>query len=153
MALKALLAAIILIVVALLLWLYIQITTPFEFRRIEQPRKPSAAAVIMGDLLNAANYELRSLELGRWFLDQLRAQLREGTSCGDVDHEAIVARLPNTNDVTRAEQAKHLRALLALACAGPKSPMAMLDGFGALLATGPKVGVYAYAPRSSVPLP
>ena len=127
-------------------WIYLQRSAASAAKT-----PPTPAATLIGDLINNANYEMRSLELGRWFLNRLRAELRAGRSCGDVDHEAIVARLPGTNAVTRAEQAKHLRALLALACAGPRAPLAMLDEYEAMLAPGTLA--YAYPPSSSVALP
>lgn len=131
-------------------WIYFRV-----FSKAPPPKTPPPpAAMILGDLINNANYELRSLQLGRWFVDQLRAELREGRSCDEVDHDAIVARLPGANAVTRSEQTKHLRALLAMACEGQQSPLAMLDSYEAMLAPDAALAVmYAYAARSSAPLP
>lgn len=131
-------------------------------RRLANRRKVLAQAdSVIADLLNASNAEVRSLELGFWFLDRLRAEVRspgKSSACSPgnaVDYAAIASRVPGTNEVARAEHVKHLKALMVLACR-LGDPAASLDAFRAhaLLAGGTLTAApYAYVSTSRAPLP
>lgn len=118
------------------------------------PRKPTAADLAIAGMINAADHDMRSLELGHWFLDRVRQQYDQGRGC-DIDYDAIVQSLPGTNDVTRAEQASRLRRLMGIVC-DDDDPMAKLDFYRKAAldpVNGTVVALHKYPVRSPVPLP
>jgi hypothetical protein len=87
------------------------------------PGKLTGPLPILADMINAVNYDMRSVELGRWLLTELQTQI-EARGCGGVDYESIAAAVPGANDVTKTELQKHLRDLVAYTCASSRAPPA-----------------------------
>ena len=128
---------------------------------------------IIARLINAADHDMRSVELGRWFVRQVRSA-SAAIAPGDCTPEAfplaaIADRVPGANAVTKAELANHLADLVREACAvaGARGDIAatLLDfEIGALgpadgqtakpdQAAGLLLGMPGYALTSPVPLP
>lgn len=127
---------------------------------------------LLARLLNAIDADMRSIELGRWFVAALRAQLPRGgvIDCNNVlnvfDYDSIAARVPRINAVTRRETAATLRALVEetalkvcdVPTARDTTPSALAgvltaveeSAFGA---SGVLLGMPGYSPRSRLPLP
>lgn len=136
--------------VLLVLWLRLDSPRP---QALPPPRPPTPAEKLVARLINAMDHDMRSLELGRWFLDQVRRQARERGGCEVVDVPGIVARVPGANEVTRAELRKHLTELVALLCSGGQFD-AQLDALArALLPDGLLGGMPGYRLTSARALP
>lgn len=75
---------------------------------------------VLARLINAIDADMRSIELGKWFLAAMRAQVPVGTTLGCDDivdmfaYERIAAAVPGINDVTKRETVKTLRALASM---------------------------------------
>lgn len=122
---------------------------------------PSAGSATqsMTSLINVHDHDMRSLELGRWYVAKLRVQVKDrGNTCAtDFDFEPIAKKVPRINDVTRKEVVRLLRELVAELCStSPSDLVAELDAFERRVldpSTGSLVGTPGYALKSSVPLP
>lgn len=121
---------------------------------------------ILSRLINHVNADMRSLELGRWYLERLRRAYSVRTVDGVVQCEfeeiawTIARDIPRANDVTREAVTRDLIELQRLAI--PKCGAKLRDVLDTLdmfddLAFGPKTGVLrgmpGYTERSSVALP
>ena len=104
---------------------------------MSKPSVPSPADDVLARLLNSTDADVRSLELARWFVAKLRAQLPTGpTPCGKVadvfDYGAIADAVPGINHVSKRETVRNLRALVAQAgrqaCDGAFATRAALVG-------------------------
>lgn len=125
----------------------------------------SESDMIIARMINAANYDLRSLELGQWFVRRLKAGVAAtdfqcDPSERDIDYEAVVDALPGMNDVTKREVQDHMRTLVMEACKrGPTTAAGVAKTLNAFeqAAVGPADGVLrtmaAYKEMSQVPLP
>lgn len=134
-------------------------------------RRVTRADHLLSSLINAQNADMRSIELGRWFVASLRrvaASFPGSMNCDAfvdaVPYDAIAARVPRINDVARRETARLLRELLAHAAADcgvggvvdPRAVDAALAGFGEAAfddVDGLLWGVNGYTARSRAPLP
>lgn len=125
------------------------------------PRKPDVSEKILARLINAVNYDMRSLQLGSWFLMQLRRQATSSSADACVrglDFEGIAAKVPGANPVTRAEVATHLRDLVYTLCA-TKDTSSLVQAIDDLEydalnpRTGLLIGMPGYRRTSPVPLP
>lgn len=124
--------------------------TPRHAAALPPPRKPTPAEKIMARMINAMDHDLRSLELGEWFLDQVVA----GGGCG-AQVDAIVQRVPVINDITRAELRRHLSELLDALCIDGRGGLAtQVAALRAELQPGGLLGgMNGYSIKSSVLLP
>jgi hypothetical protein len=83
-------------------------------------RKPAASDQTLADAINAVNADMRSLELGRWYVAQLRKRATGACAAPAAADKAcaqIADLVPGANEVTRREVRGHLGDLLDLACA------------------------------------
>lgn len=125
--------------------------TPLRAAALPPPRKPTPSEKVTARLINAMDHNMRSLELGEWFLDQV---VRGGGCSADV--RGIVERVPLANDVTRGELRTHLADLVVALCAdgsgaGFQGQVAALRA--ALQPDGLLSGMNGYSIKSPVPLP
>lgn len=123
----------------------------------DPPFRPlTSAEKTMAALINAHDHDMRSLELGRWYVRQLRA-LVKGTSCPtNANFGAIAGKVPNANAVTKKEVERLLRELQADVCRGAKDVGAALDEFERMAlhpSTGVLAGMPGYAHTSPATLP
>lgn len=134
-------------------------------------RRVTRADELLASLINAQNAEMRSVELGRWFVASLRrvaASFPGAMNCDSfvdaVPYDAIASRVPRINDIARRETARLLRELLSHAAAdcgpggvvNPRDVDAKLAEFGEAAfddLSGLLWGVNGYTARSRVPLP
>ena len=116
------------------------------------PRLPDNADAFVSRAINAVNHDMRSVELGRWMIDQLKRYAR----CDTDDFSFLSYRIPGINAVAAQEVAVHLGSIMNLACEiNPKAPSQALDDIGArtLGKGGLLVGMPAYRKKSPVKLP
>lgn len=137
---------------------------PINEAAVAPSRPPTAEDKALARLINAIDADMRSIELGRWFVRALVARVEVAPSCSDamtVDVGAIARAVPGANEIAQAEVRKHLRDVLALAAAScdPTRPGASVadalrrmdvSAFGA---RGTLRGMPGYATTSKVPLP
>lgn len=128
-------------------------------------RKPTDGDKIIARMINAANYDLRSLELGDWLVSQLsRAIVAAGATCQSrdkIDYYALVNKIPGVNDVTKMELQNHMRDLVGVACSRvaattPQQLVAELRRMADAAVNPDKgllVGMPGYSVKSAVVLP
>ena len=130
-------------------------------------RKLTQGEKDLARVINAIDADMRSIELGRWFLRRLRDRAQDaedGASCAqiasDVEYRDIAADVPGINAVTERETVANLRRLMRSLAATCKSGerdelVARIDELreSALGSTGILRGMPGYSEWSRVDLP
>lgn len=133
-------------------------------------RTPTKPDKLLAALVNNLNADMRSVEIGTWFLKRLAAQAmtKDVIKCTDqntFDYFAIANAIPGANDVTKQMTVKGLRALvdtvLQKYCDGDTTTIAPdqfineMESY-ARSAFGPDgvlLGMNGYSMKSRLPLP
>lgn len=125
--------------------------------RGKSEKQLSASDKIIARMINAVNHDMRSLDLGWWFVNKLALA---GGSCAQGVDVGFVDQLPGANQVTRAELRGHATELAAEACAlSDRERTTFADALKKIgtAALDPDTGVLAtmpgYTVKSAVPLP
>lgn len=129
-------------------------------------RIPSESDSALAALINVLDADMRSIEIGSWFVSRLRAQLLVKTNpvaCDTfIDLRDIADAVPGANDLTKAEIVVKLRRLVAALfkeCGGTTSKELLVRTLDAFedSAFKPGSGVLltmpGYSLKSSKPLP
>lgn len=134
------------------------------------PQRPATRSDrLLADLINAQDADMRSIELGVWAVNKLRAHVMSlnvvdcGTVAEGVPYDSIAGEIPNINPVAKAETARLLKELVLHASAQCKGLQVTPATFAATLdmykrsAFHPTVGLLwgmnGYAARSPRRLP
>ena len=119
-------------------------------------------------LLNVVDADMRSIDLGRWFVKGLRWVLSNSDikTCKDVamvseDQLAVIAdKVPGANEVTRREIRRRLRRVLDIPLCAPGYPLvSMLTQLDRMsdrafrIPSGTLRGMPGYSIKSRLPLP
>lgn len=142
---------------------------PLHVTALEPRRSPTHSDKLLAALVNAVDADMRSLELGRWYVRRLQTAVAAlpyvdcATVAEAIDYAAIARDVPGANDVTRREVARLLRQLVEDATY--KCPDRILDaaqfanvlaGYGVLAfdrRDGLLWGMPGYTARSRLRLP
>ena len=127
-------------------------------------RKLTTSDRIIASLVNAVNYDVRSLELARWFVNQLIVEANKSKFACDknsstIDFAAIAAKVPQANEITQSEVQNHLRELVEEACKQSATHgdfVSTLNAFGDSAyhpVRGVLTGMHGYSVDSSYTLP
>ena len=142
-----------------------QYPTPVHVVAQPPARRPTKSDMALARLINTIDADMRSIELGRWFVYSLATRLYSVRVCSDAlryDFAGIARRVPGANAVTQREIQKHLEAIMRLAMAScpndgnprPSLGRALermeLSAFGI---NGTLRGMPGYANKSRLPLP
>lgn len=122
-------------------------------------RTPTEGDKILARLINAVDHDMRSIELGNWFLAEIN-RLRVPCDAGVRSAEllAIARRVPGANSVTQSELYGHLTDLVNELCRGGAARSAFASRVSSLRATalsagGLLLGMPGYSAKSNRPLP
>lgn len=129
-------------------------------------RIPSESDSALAALINVLDADMRSIEIGSWFISRLRAQLLAKTNpiqCDTfIDLGNIATAVPGANDVTKAEIIIKLRRLVAAlfkGCSGTTTKELLVNTLDAFEDSAFKPGsglllrMPGYSLKSSKPLP
>lgn len=129
-------------------------------------RFPSESDSALAALINVLDADMRSIEIGSWFISRLRAQLLAKTNPVACDTflnlSDIAAAVPGANDLTRSEIIVKLRRVVAAlfkGCSGSTTKELLVGTLDAFedSAFKPGSGVLltmpGYSLKSSKPLP
>lgn len=116
-------------------------------------RPPTKNDKLVAELINAHNYDMRSLELGRWYLRQLKALGSDKCSAPPV--KSIVDKVPGLNEVTKVEVYRVLRELWSGVCetGNPSRALDDLERVSLHPTKGLLSGMPGYSVNSSIALP
>lgn len=130
---------------------------PLNLTAREPGRPLGESDKILARMINNVNADMRSIELGIWFIRKLKESVKPQVSCTDpgIDFGGIVAQIPETNEITRSELMTDLRDLFRLACANGDIVRALdqmsFDAFDP--ESGVLLGMPGYSLKSRLPLP
>lgn len=104
-------------------WWWFGASKPLHNAALPPRRVPSEGEKLLAALINVVDADMRSLELGRWYVRRLQAAARRlpfvdcATVVDAIDYGAIARDVPRANDVTRREIEWLLRQLVREAAA------------------------------------